>query len=172
MKFQIDTKYLVDFFRHIVSVPSPTEFYVRLNPVLKQYAEELGCEMTFDRRNNAYITLEGEDNSKTVLFTAHADTVGLVVRCIEGNGTIRIRNIGGINLATLDGETVTDSVAGYCARMSDQLDLSEPLMKFAASARAHTGKSTSTISSAASFMSLFFITSYLLITNSAVHIVL
>ena len=50
MKFQIDTKYLVDFFRHIVSVPSPTEFYVRLNPVLKQYAEELGCEMTLDRR--------------------------------------------------------------------------------------------------------------------------
>ena len=106
MRCQIDTKYLVDFFRHIVSVPSPSEFYVRLNPVLKQYAEELGCEMTFDRRNNAYVTLEGEDNSKTVLFTAHADTVGLVVRCIDGNGALRIRHIGGINLATLDGETV------------------------------------------------------------------
>ena len=107
MKFQIDSKYLVDLFRQIVSVPSPSEFYVRLNPVLKQCAEELGCEMTFDRRNNAYVTLEGEDNSKTVLFTAHADTVGLMVRCINANGAILIRHIGGINLATLDGETVT-----------------------------------------------------------------
>ena len=107
MKFCVDSDYLIRCFREIVAAPSPSEYYVRLNPVLKRYAEELGCEMTFDRRNNAYITLDGEDNSKPVLFTAHADTVGLMVRCIDGNGAIRIRHIGGINLATLDGETVT-----------------------------------------------------------------
>lgn len=107
MKFNVDSKYLIDCFKEIIAVPSPTEFYVRLNPVLKKYAESLGHEMTFDRRNNAYITIDGEDNSKTVLISAHADTVGLMVRKIDGNGALRIRSIGGINLSTLDGETVT-----------------------------------------------------------------
>ena len=107
MKFNVDSNYLVNCFREIVSVPSPTGYYVKINPVLKRYAEELGCEMTFDRRNNAYVTLEGEDNSKTVLVAAHADTVGMMVRCIDGNGALRIRTIGGINISTLDGETVT-----------------------------------------------------------------
>ena len=107
MKFNADAQYLLDCFQKIVSVPSPTEYYVRLNPVLRQYAEDLGLKMTYDRRNNAYLTLDGEDNSKTVMICAHADTVGLMVRKIDPNGTIRIRTVGGINLATLDGETVT-----------------------------------------------------------------
>ena len=105
MKFNVDVAYLTECFREIVAIPSPTEYYVRLNPVLKRYAASLGHEMTFDRRNNAYITVDGEDNSKTVLISAHADTVGLMVRTIEANGTLRIRAVGGINLATLDGES-------------------------------------------------------------------
>lgn len=107
MKFHVDAKYLLDCFQKIVAIPSPTEYYVRLNPVLKSYAESLGFEMTFDRRNNAYITVEGTDTSKTVLLSAHADTVGLAVRTVDANGALRVKSIGGINLATLDGETVT-----------------------------------------------------------------
>lgn len=112
MKFNTDAKYLLDCFQKIVSIPSPTEYYVKLNPALKKIAGSLGFEMTYDRRNNAYITVDGEDNSKTVLVAAHADTVGLMVRKIDSNGTLRIRVIGGINLATLDGETVTVHTRG------------------------------------------------------------
>lgn len=107
MKFNIDTKYLIDCFKSIIDTPSPTEYYVRLNPVLEKHAEALGLTMTFDNRNNAYITLDGEDNSKTVLISAHADTIGLMVKKIEPNGTLRVSPIGGINFATLEGETVT-----------------------------------------------------------------
>ena len=38
---------------------------------------------------------------------------------------------------TIDGETAVDSVSGYCARMAEELELSEPLMKFATSAKAY-----------------------------------
>jgi putative aminopeptidase FrvX len=107
MKFNIDTKYLINCFKSIIDTPSPTEYYVRLNPVLEKHAEALGLTMTFDNRNNAYITLDGEDNSKTVLISAHADTIGLMVKKIEPNGTLRVSPIGGINFATLEGETVT-----------------------------------------------------------------
>ena len=107
MKYQIDEQFLLKCFREIVSVPSPVGYYVELNPVLEKYAAMFGQTMTFDNRSTAYITLDGEDNSKTVLVGAHADTLGLIVRKIDADGKLRVRNLGGINFMNLEGETVT-----------------------------------------------------------------
>mgnify|MGYP002515175297 FL=1 len=107
MKFQPDMQYLVDSFRRIVETPSPVGFYSLLNPVLEREAAELGCNLTYDRRGTPYITLEGQDNSKTVLIGAHADTVGFVVRRVDANGMLRVRQLGDINYASCEGETVT-----------------------------------------------------------------
>ena len=107
MKFQIDDKFLLDCFKEIVSVPSPVGYYVQLNPVLEKYAAMFGESVTYDNKSNAYITLDGEDNSKTVLVGAHADTLGMIVRRVDANGMIRVRQLGGVNYASYEGETVT-----------------------------------------------------------------
>ncbi len=106
MKYNIDEKYLLDSFKRIVETPSPVGYYVKLNPVLKEMAAQLGLEVTFDNKSTAYITLEGEDNSKTVLLGAHADTLGFVVRCIDANGMLSLRKLGGVSMASVEGETV------------------------------------------------------------------
>lgn len=105
--FQPDMQYLLDCFRRIVETPSPVGFYTLLNPVLEREAAQLGCAVTYDRRGTPYITLEGQDDSKTVLVGAHSDTVGFVVRRIDANGMLRVRQLGGINYASCEGETVT-----------------------------------------------------------------
>ena len=107
MKFQIDMDYLLDCFRQLVDTPSPVGYYPLLNPVLEELAGSFGCQVTYDRRGTPYITLDGEDNSKTVLVGAHADTIGLIVRRVDANGMIRVRQLGGINYGSLEGETVT-----------------------------------------------------------------
>ena len=107
MKYNYDPKDILKYFEKIVSVPSPVSYYVQMNPVMEQLAAELGCTVTFDRKKTAYITLDGQDNSRTVLVGAHLDTLGLVVRCIDANGMIRVRALGGVNYASLEGETVT-----------------------------------------------------------------
>ena len=107
MKFQIDMDYLLDCFRQLVDTPSPVGYYPLLNPVLEELAGSFGCEVTYDRRGTPYITLDGEDNSKTVLVGAHADTIGLIVRRVDADGMIRVRQLGGINYGSLEGETVT-----------------------------------------------------------------
>ncbi len=107
MKFEIDRQYLLSCFEKIVSVPSPVGYYIKLNPVLKQIAQQLGLDVTFDNKNTAYITLEGESDEKTVLIGAHADTVGLIVRSIENNGMLRIKKLGGMCMPSVEGETVT-----------------------------------------------------------------
>lgn len=107
MKFQPDMHYFVDCFRRMVNTPSPVGFYTLFNPVLEKEAALFGQQLTFDRRGTPYIVLDGQDNSKTVLLGAHSDTIGLIVRRIDPNGMIRVRNLGGINFSSIEGETVT-----------------------------------------------------------------
>ena len=90
-----------------METPSPVGYYVQMNPVIEEIAKELGYEVTYDNKSTAYITVEGEDNSKTVMVGAHLDTIGLMVRRIDPNGMIRVRQLGGINFHSLEGETVT-----------------------------------------------------------------
>ena len=107
MKFSVDTAFLLDCFQKIVNTPSPVGYYTHMNPVLEKYAAMFGHSVTYDNRSTAYITLEGDDNSKTVLLGAHCDTVGLIVRRVDANGMIRVRQLGGISYNRLEGETVT-----------------------------------------------------------------
>ncbi len=107
MIFSVDQSYLTEAFCRIVSVPSPVGYSRELNPVLAEMAAELGLAVTYDNKSTAYITIDGEDNSKTVLIGAHADTIGLMVRCIESNGMLKIRRLGGVSFTSMEGETVT-----------------------------------------------------------------
>ena len=107
MKYNVDKKYLMDVFKRIICVPSPTGYYVKLNPVLEELAGELSYSITYDNKKTAYITVDGEDNSETVLFGAHADTIGMVVSHIDTEGKIHVRTLGGVNIIGAESSHVT-----------------------------------------------------------------
>ena len=107
MKYPFAPAFTLDCFREVVSVPSPVGYYVQMNPVIENIAARLGLSVTYDYKSTAYITLDGEDNSKTVMIGAHLDTIGMIVRRIDANGMIRVRQLGGINFNSAEGETVT-----------------------------------------------------------------
>ncbi len=69
-------------------------------------AAELDLTVTYDNKSTAYITIDGEDNSRGVLVGAHADTIGLVVRGVDPCGWLRVRRLGGICMPAIEGETV------------------------------------------------------------------
>lgn len=89
MDIKIDRQFIADCFRDFVNVPSPVSYYDEILPLVEEYAAKFGYPVTYDRKNTPYITLEGEDNSKTVMVGAHMDTLGLMVRKIEKDGTLR-----------------------------------------------------------------------------------
>lgn len=104
---KIDTSYLVQTMQQLIETPSPTGYYEKIKPVLETLAAKLGYSVTYDNRDTAYITVPGEDTSKTVCVSSHADTLGFMVRAINGDGTLRIRALGGINYSNVEGENVT-----------------------------------------------------------------
>lgn len=105
--FTIDRDYLVQTMRDFIAVPSPVSYYEEIRPLLERYAGELGYEVTYDRKHTAYITVDGEDSSRTVMVGAHLDTLGLIVRHIDEDGSLRVRQLGGVNYSSLEGVTVT-----------------------------------------------------------------
>ena len=107
MKYPFDPSFTLDCFREVISVPSPVGYYVQMNPAMEKLAARFGLDVTYDNKSTAYITLDGEDNTKTVMIGAHLDTIGMIVRRIDANGMIRVRQLGGINFHSAEGETVT-----------------------------------------------------------------
>lgn len=109
---KIDTSFLTNTLKRLIETPSPVGYYEKMKPVIEDFASSLGYSVTYDNRDTAYITVEGEDTSKTVCISAHADTLGFMVRGINSDGTLRIRAVGGINYANVEGENVTVHTRG------------------------------------------------------------
>lgn len=107
MEIKVDKEYLVKCLETLINTPSPVSYYEEILPVVEKLAGEFGYEVTYDRKHTAYITLGGEDNSKTVMIGGHLDTLGMIVRRIDEDGMIRIRQLGGLSYTSLEGETVT-----------------------------------------------------------------
>ncbi len=104
---KIDMTYLTETIKKLISTPSPVGYSEKMKPIIEECAGELGYAVTYDNRDTAYVTVAGEDTSKTVCVSAHADTLGFMVRGINSDGTLRIRALGGINFANVEGEYVT-----------------------------------------------------------------
>ena len=109
---KLDRTFFTETMRRLIETPSPVGYYEKMKPLMEELAAELGYGVTYDNRDTAYVTVEGEDPSKTVCVSAHADTLGLMIRGINSDGTLRVRNLGGLNFANVEGENVTVHTRG------------------------------------------------------------
>ncbi len=101
----IDPKALTELTRELIEIDSPVGYYPEIHAWLKEKLASWGYTMEVDRKATAYVRVEGEDPSRTVMVGAHLDTLGLVVRGFNDDGTLRVRQLGGVNYHSLEGET-------------------------------------------------------------------
>lgn len=98
----------MDYIKNIVPkiflTDSPTGYSNKIDDVLVGLLGELGLDAKITNKGNVVVSISGEDASKTVATSAHVDTLGLMVRSINGDGTLNVTNVGGPSLPTLDGE--------------------------------------------------------------------
>ena len=83
---------------------SPTGYTENVIKVIERYVKEYGYDYTILNNGTLKVFVKGLDSSKTVATSAHADTLGLMVRSIKGNGNLALTTLGGPITATLDGE--------------------------------------------------------------------
>ncbi len=88
----------------LYQIDSPSGYTKNAVDFLESQAKNLGYKTERNQKGNLYVFVEGADHSYRLGVSAHTDTLGLMVRSINADGTLRFTNIGGPILPTLDGE--------------------------------------------------------------------
>ena len=100
----MDLEYVKSIINKIFLTDSPTGYSHNVDKVILDELKNLGYVATLTNKGNVKLFIEGRDTSKTVATSAHVDTLGLMVRSINSNGTLSVTNVGGPSIPTLDGE--------------------------------------------------------------------
>ncbi len=101
----INTQALTDFLVRLLNTPSPTG---RAEPAIALIEQELSQfkQLTLSRTRKGVLVAKWEVQSDlpSVALTAHADTLGAMVKAIKPNGRLQITRIGGLLLNGVETE--------------------------------------------------------------------
>lgn len=94
----------VSFLTELLSINSPTGYTKNAIDFLKVTIEGYGYQTERTPKGNLMVHVEGENKEITRGLSAHVDTLGLMVRSINSDGTLALTKLGGPLTPTLDGE--------------------------------------------------------------------
>ena len=94
----------MEYAKLLLGQDSPSGFTARAVQAADEAAKALGYGTVRSRKGNLTILVPGREHGKKVGVCAHVDTLGLMVRSVNDDGTLAITPIGGPLLPTLDGE--------------------------------------------------------------------
>lgn len=100
-----EVDYIVEKLENLVNIPSPSGFTKQAMDYVEAEAEKYGFSCTHLRKGGVVIHVNGTEPTKerVIGLSAHVDTLGAMVRSINGNGTLRIVSIGGYMMQTVEG---------------------------------------------------------------------
>ena len=118
MKYELnETRYLKELEKEL-SIDSVTGQYRELSDYLISQIKEMGFEYKELNKGGIVVTAGGEGNP--LLVTAHGDTIGMMVRHINSDGTIKVCKVGGlyayhterenVRVHTRDGRIITGTI--------------------------------------------------------------
>ncbi len=103
-----DTKFLLEILDGLLNTPSPTGF---AEPAIAYTESALGSfpelSLIRTRKGGLVASLEGVKSDSARALTAHADTLGAMVKQIKANGRLLLTKIGGYAWNTIEGEGCT-----------------------------------------------------------------
>ncbi len=101
---------LKDWTRALMMIPGLSGYEGNVRRYIKAELHALGLKTRTDRLGNLIATVAGDEALPSVMFIAHMDQLGLIVRKIEANGLIRVERLGGVPEKALPAQEVVLSV--------------------------------------------------------------
>ncbi len=101
----IDSDYLLTFLADLLNTPSPTGYAQRAIDLTQTALEKFpGLTLWRTRKGALVAEWRGAHSDAPRALTAHADTLGAMVKEIKSNGRLRLSKIGGFAWNTVEGE--------------------------------------------------------------------
>lgn len=95
---------IVDKCHNLINIDSPSGFIKEIQKYLVEFAISNGLEYTITSKGNVIINAIVNDEKPKVMVATHVDTLGLMVKSINEDGTLNVTPIGGPIASTLNGE--------------------------------------------------------------------
>ncbi len=103
----IDTPAMINFLVGLLNTPSPTGFSERAIDYVEAAFGQFPFQMRRTVKGALVAEWAGEASDAPRGLTAHADTLGAMVKLIKDNGRLRLTKIGGFAWNTVEGEGCT-----------------------------------------------------------------
>ena len=97
-------KETLDTLVSLLKINSPSGYTKNAIAFLKVKVDTLGYKTEVTPKGNLIVSVIGKDTTVTKGLSGHVDTLGLMVRSINGDGTLSLMTLGGPLTPTLDGE--------------------------------------------------------------------
>ena len=94
---------MTDILKEIVNIPSPTGYSREIRTYLTNYLDKLKVEYSVTNKGAVIAKIAGE-KEEAIMFSAHVDTLGAMVKEVKGNGRLKLSMLGGYTWTTLDAE--------------------------------------------------------------------
>jgi putative aminopeptidase FrvX len=105
---EIDTPFLLDFLSRLLNTPSPTGLAEAAIALTEETFKPIkGLQFSRTRKGALLVTWNGERDDAPRALTAHADTLGGMVKEVKSNGRLKLTQIGGYAWNTIEGEGCT-----------------------------------------------------------------
>ena len=86
---------MMQYLEELMKIDSPTGMFEAKDRYLMDFAAKNGIAFTVLNKGGVRLDLGGEGNP--VCMSAHADEIGLMVRWINADGTLRLEKVGGLH---------------------------------------------------------------------------
>jgi putative aminopeptidase FrvX len=109
----IDSAFLLEFLTGLLNTPSPTGYADEaLAFTEKALVPFPGLTFSRNRKGGLLVTWQGQRDDAPRALTAHADTLGGMVKEIKSNGRLKLTQIGGYAWNSIEGEGCTVFASG------------------------------------------------------------
>ncbi len=102
--FDMNQAYFMGQFEELLAIDSTTGDFRPIQNYVKEQIKEMGYESYETHKGGLLADLGGTGNSLVV--TAHLDDIGLMVRFVNPDGTLRVAKVGGLSPEDALGENV------------------------------------------------------------------
>jgi endoglucanase len=93
-----------DFLFELLQTPSPTGFELAGQRKWAAYVRQFADRVENDAYGSAWAAIDGaHEKRRSIMFEAHADEIGFIVKHITKEGFLRVDRIGGSDVATARG---------------------------------------------------------------------
>ena len=111
-------KETINYLKKLTSIVSPTGYTKEIGDYLVEEVERLGYKAVRANKGGVNITIEGKDNTKHRVVTAHVDTLGAMVRAIKDDGRLKLAKVGGFPWNMIEGENCEVHIASNGKKVS------------------------------------------------------